>query len=635
MSKPVYLGELLLYWCSSCNVPVLGKKCGCGATTKKVTVTPPGDIRPAFDHDIDHINSISIKQFNTPLITPGRLVVLNKAPYDDRMDEVIVDGEVVASIRFEIDGLRWVLLPRAGGARRLFDGFDKAKAKMRNWVEIDGDAVKFIVKGANVLAPGISDADPGIKEGDEVIIVTPEGDVVAAGRARMDGATMLKRERGMGVKCRWSEAQCDIDVPEGGQAWDDAVIANSDILDRFIDRSHRFIRNVAETTKRPVTVSYSGGKDSLATLQLVSECMDDYEIMFADTGLEFPETVRNVEVATRRYGRPLRSISVGNAFWESVDDFGPPSVEVRWCCKVCKLGPITQLIEDNFDNGCLSFIGQRKYESSARAKSERVWKNPWVGNQVGAAPIQDWTALHVWLYIFRTGAPYNPLYEQGFDRIGCWLCPASSLADLVLLKKTHPDMEKRLTDYLLGYAGRMGLSKEWVEHGFWRWQTLPSHIAEIAHKKGINIIPKSEGMDTLTFTMTSGYRPCKAGGMSAEGGFGTAIDLARLEDTQMLRAAGDVSYMEGVASVLHDEDRAQVFASGNVTARSDNEKKARRLMHRVELSIRRALKCRGCGVCVGNCPHNVIVVGDGVAVIGDECVHCGKCIEVCPVVKFG
>ncbi|MGP8322741.1 MAG: phosphoadenosine phosphosulfate reductase domain-containing protein, partial [Methanosarcinaceae archaeon] len=573
------------------------------------------------------------KQFNAPLIPPGHLVVLNKAPYDDRMDEIIIDGEVIARIRFEIDGLRWTLLSGTGGARRLFS--EKDRKNMRNWVEIDGDAVKFIVKGANVLAPGIADADPSIQEGDEIIVLTPENNVVAAGRARMNGETMLKREHGMAVKCRWSEAPCDVDIPKGGQTWADAVSANSNILDRFIDRSHKFIINVAKTTNRPVTVSYSGGKDSLATLQLVSECMDDYEIIFADTGLEFPETVENVQVAVKRYGHPLRLISVGDAFWRSVNDFGPPSVEVRWCCKVCKLGPITQLIEENYENGCLSYIGQRKYESSARAKSERVWKNPWVGNQVGAAPIQDWTALHVWLYIFRTGAPYNPLYEQGFDRIGCWLCPSSSLADLVLLKETHPDMEKRLTDYLLGYAKRMGLSKEWVEHGFWRWQTLPSHIAQIAHKKGINTVPISDGMDVLTFTITSGYRPCKADGMSAEGGFGTAIDLARIEDTQMLRAAGDVSYMEGVASVLHGEDRAQVFASGNVTARSDTEKKARRLMHRMELSIRRALKCRGCGVCVGNCPHDVIIIEDGVAVIGNGCVHCGQCIEVCPVVKFG
>jgi len=92
------------------------------------------------------------------------------------------------------------------------------------------------------------------------------------------------------------------------------VDANSKILDGFIESSHKFIRNVAETTNRPVTVSYSGGKDSLATLQLVSECMDDYEMMFADTGLEFPETVENVEAAAKRYGHPMHTISVGRCF---------------------------------------------------------------------------------------------------------------------------------------------------------------------------------------------------------------------------------------------------------------------------------------------------------------------------------
>ena len=58
MSRQVYLGKLTLYWCDSCNVPVLGKKCArCGATTRYVDCTPPGDIRPAFKFDIDLINS--------------------------------------------------------------------------------------------------------------------------------------------------------------------------------------------------------------------------------------------------------------------------------------------------------------------------------------------------------------------------------------------------------------------------------------------------------------------------------------------------------------------------------------------------------------------------------------------------
>ncbi|QLC48889.1 phosphoadenosine phosphosulfate reductase family protein [Methanolobus zinderi] len=633
MSKPLYLGELLLYWCPSCNVPVLGKECSCGESTKHVTITPPGDIRPAFQYEIDLINSVARKQFNSPLINDDRVVVLNKSPYDDRMDEIIVDGEVLGNIRFEIERLRWTLLLRINGARRIFDGNDRNTLK--SWVVIDPGAEKFILGGASVLAPGVSDADPDIAEWDEVVVLNDDGEVLAAGRARMDGSRMLERGKGVAVKVRFKEIPADIMVPEGGQTWDMAVEANEKYIRDFVERSHKFINNVSSSIDRPVTVSYSGGKDSLAVLHLVSECLDDYELLFADTGIEFPETVQNALDVAEYYDKPLRSISAGEAFWNSVDNFGPPSVEVRWCCKVCKLGPITQIIDDNYENGCLTFIGQRKYESDTRAKSESVWKNPWVGNQVAAAPIQNWTAMHVWLYIFKHDLPYNPLYEEGFDRIGCWLCPSSSLADLVRLKETHPEMEKRLNDCLLSYAERMGLSEEWVRHGFWRWKKLPPQLREIAKKKGINLVPKSSDSGKLNFSVTSGYRPCKQGGISAEGSFDTAIDLEKLENTGMLKAVGKPAYMEGVISLLQgEENRAQVFASGTVTARSDTDKKARSLMRKVEFSIRRALLCSGCGVCIGKCSDNGIRLKKGVAVIGNKCTHCGRCIEVCPVIKF-
>ncbi|WMW21654.1 phosphoadenosine phosphosulfate reductase family protein [Methanolobus mangrovi] len=632
MSKALYLGELLLYWCPSCNVPVLGKECSCGTSTKQVTVTPPGDIRPAFPYDIDLVNKLSIEQFNAPLITDERVVVMNKSPYDDRMDEVIVDGEVIGTIRFELEHLKWVLLLRLNGARRIFDNADHKTLK--SWVSVDEGAEKFILGGASLLAPGVKDADPSIEEMNEVVVLTHDGKVLGTGRSRMSGEQMLERGKGVAVKVRSKEEPAELSIPCGGQTWDDVVKANEVYMNDFVDRSRKFIENVASSVNRPATVSYSGGKDSLAVLHLVSECLDDYTLLFADTGIEFPETVQNVHDVAQRYGKPLNMISSGDAFWDSVDSFGPPSVEVRWCCKVCKLGPITQIINDNYEGGCLTFIGQRKYESSTRAKSERVWKNPWVGNQVAAAPIQSWTAMHVWLYIFKNDLLFNPMYENGFDRIGCWLCPSCSLADLVRLKETHPEMEKKLNDYLLPYAQRMGLSEEWVKHGFWRWKDLPPQLKEIAKKKGICFIPTGSNENNLNFAITSGYRPCKQGGISAEGGFDGPVDLERLEHTGMLEAVGKASYMEGVAMVSHGEDRAQVFASGSVTARSDSDRDARRLMKKVELSVRRALLCSGCGVCVGKCSHRAIKMKKGLAIINEGCIHCGNCIDVCPVVKF-
>ena len=458
MSKALYLGELLLYWCPSCNVPVLGKECSCATATKQVTITPPGDIRPAFPYDIDLVNKLSIEQFNAPLIADERVVVMNKSPYDDRMDEIIVDGEVIGTIRFELEQLKWVLLLRLNGARRIFD--NAKHNTLKSWVSVDEGAEKFILGGASLLAPGVKDADPSIKELSEVVVLSHDGKVLGTGRSRMSGEKMLERGKGVAVKVRSKEEPKAIVISSGGQTWNDVVKANETYMNDFVERSHKFIKNVSSSVDRPATVSYSGGKDSLAVLHLVSECLDDYDLLFADTGIEFPETVKNVHDVTQYYGKTLNIISSGDAFWDSFDSFGPPSVEVRWCCKVCKLGPITQIINENYEDGCLTFIGQRKYESSARAKSERVWKNPWVGNQVAAAPIQNWTAMHVWLYIFKNELLFNPMYENGFDRIGCWLCPSCSLADLVRLKETHPEMEKKLNDYLLSYAQRMGLSDD-------------------------------------------------------------------------------------------------------------------------------------------------------------------------------
>lgn len=633
MSKPVYLGKMLLHWCDACNVPVLGKKCGCGNRTKKVEVTPPGDIRPAFDYDIKRINSVSEKQFNASLIPEGHLVVLNKAPYEDRMDEIIVDGEVLASIRFEIENCTWVLLPRLEGARRLFQGRDRKELK--KWVVIEPEIMPFILKkGASILAPGVLDADPEIEKEDEVVVLIPSGEVVCCGRARLTGREMINEKRGNAVKPRWSAEPVAAKTLPPGKSWDDAVKANENILDSMIGMAHSFIRNVSGSMDLKVSVSYSGGKDSLAVLQLVDETLDDYELMFADTGIEFPETLENVKKVAEYYGKTLRTASSGDSFWESIGVFGPPTMDTRWCCKICKLGPIARLIDENYEGGCLSFIGQRQYESHARSISNKVWKNPWVGNQVGATPIQEWTALHVWLYLFRTKAPYNPAYEKGYDRMGCWLCPSSSLSDFFQLKESHPELAQKLNTHLLAYAEKMGLSPEWVKYGLWRYKRYPKVLQELADRKGISLLPTQEAPGELHFEVATGYRPCKAGGISADGSFGQAIDIESLEESGMLNPVGKASFIEGAASVALGDSRAQVFASGNVNGRSENEKTLKKLMRMVEFSVRRAVLCQGCGVCVGHCEHNAIEIKEKRAWIRESCTHCGACIEVCPLVKF-
>ena len=240
----------------------------------------------------------------------------------------------------------------------------------------------------------------------------------------------------------------------------------------------------------PVMVSLSGGKDSLAVLLLVLEAGFDPTLLFLNTGLEFPETIENVKVTAQEYALDLVIADAGDAFWNNVSQFGPPAKDFRWCCKVCKLGPTARTIMETYPDGVLSFIGQRAYESTQRAKKPRVWENPWVPGQVGASPIQYWTALHIWLYLFWKKADYNPLYELGFARIGCWLCPASDQADYLEILKVHPEGE-RWKGFLETYAREKGFTQEWLDYGLWKWKKPPGFMKDLMERKGVHFREKN------------------------------------------------------------------------------------------------------------------------------------------------
>ena len=40
-------------------------------------------------------------------------------------------------------------------------------------------------------------------------------------------------------------------------------------------------------------------------------------------------------------------------------------------------------------------------------------------------------------------------------------------------------------------------------------------------------------------------------------------------------------------------------------------------------------KCRGCSLCVKNCPFDAMLMADNIPVIGDSCTECGVCLETC------
>jgi len=67
-------------------------------------------------------------------------------------------------------------------------------------VTVDAGAIPFVIKGADVMKPGIISVDPDIKEGDNVIVVEENhGKALAIGRALVD-ADQLMGDGGKGIK---------------------------------------------------------------------------------------------------------------------------------------------------------------------------------------------------------------------------------------------------------------------------------------------------------------------------------------------------------------------------------------------------------------------------------------------------
>jgi phosphoadenosine phosphosulfate reductase len=628
----IRLGKMHLRWCDRCNVPVLEQTrcCRCNSSTREVKLTPPGDARPAFDHDIEKARALIDRQFGhgcgKRLLPDGKLYLLNKAPDIDRMDEVIADGQVIGAIRFHLaKGDKFLLRPYSAALL--------APVATKGWVKVDpGALVPIREKKASTLAVGVLDADSSITPGDDVMVLDSAGAPVSVGTAKMSAEEMRKPgTRGTAVKTRWVVDPMGVAMLERHATWSEAVEANAEVLSRRAEEAKGFILKTVRNNKLPVAVSYSGGKDSLATLLLVLEAGLEPTLLFIDTGLEFEETRDNVEETAARYGLALVTEDAGGAFWENVHVFGPPAKDFRWCCKTCKLGPATRLIQRHFPEGVLSFIGQRAYESEQRSRKGRTWRNPWTPNQLAASPIQRWTAMHVWLYLFSKGADANPLYRVGIERIGCFMCPATDLSELRTVKDLGAQYD-RWQEFLSAYAETKGKPKEWLQYDLWRWRRLPESVLNELGGISLNegtAIQSPEGESPLELRTTEGYSPCVEG-VSAEGVFSRPLDMGRVGN--LLHIAGPVTTSPdgGIAETTG----ITVFREGPVMIRGKDEQQVRRRTALVRDIVLRATGCVGCGICLARCDAGALSLEGRVALDPEKCTHCARCIGPCPVVAF-
>ncbi|MCS3900746.1 phosphoadenosine phosphosulfate reductase family protein [Methanococcus voltae] len=229
-----------------------------------------------------------------------------------------------------------------------------------------------------------------------------------------------------------------------------------------------------------INASFSGGKDSSVSTLLAKEVMPDIEVISIDTGLEYPETIEYIKKFSKEYDLNVDIID-GNNFWEDILRNGVPTKDNRWCNSSCKLNPLKNYLKKKYPGKkVLTIDGSRQFESFTRSNLDYERNSSFIDFQTTAFPILDWNALDIWTYIYKNNVIYNPLYDEGFERIGCYLCPSALNSEFNRVKELYPEYYKRWSKYL-----SKRYSKDEIDRGFWRWDNLPPKMKEL--KKEMDI----------------------------------------------------------------------------------------------------------------------------------------------------
>lgn len=247
-------------------------------------------------------------------------------------------------------------------------------------------------------------------------------------------------------------------------------------LSEKIKKTNLLIDQMLNRFNKPA-IAWSGGKDSTAALYLVLQKKPDIDVIWVNTGVEFPECIRFIKYIKKQWSLNFHIAKPESTFWDIADKYGWPmlgkggsgywwsraaylkkkgndklakATEVAKisaaCCRILKEKPMKNLC--SFLGVDCIVLGNLISESRQRffiwaqkgdlyyAKSEKRWK-AWI--------LAYWTDNDISKFHNLYNLPMSSIYNKGHLRNGCWPC----LMDirfrdnkLKLLRKSHPKLWK-------------------------------------------------------------------------------------------------------------------------------------------------------------------------------------------------
>lgn len=211
--------------------------------------------------------------------------------------------------------------------------------------------------------------------------------------------------------------------------------------------------------KKPLLVCNSGGKDSLVVMEIAKRSGVNFEVQNSHTTADAPETVRYIKEQHKELedrgikaaisyptykGKPV-------SMWTLIPQKNmPPTRLARYCCAVLKetdgkgraictgvrnsesvarserkfatvVGDKEHHQEVNFEDASELFEADKNRKFIEH--DDKFIHSCKIQGKTSFQPIVDWSDRDVWEYIRAENLKYNPLYDEGFRRVGCIGCP--------------------------------------------------------------------------------------------------------------------------------------------------------------------------------------------------------------------
>jgi len=224
----------------------------------------------------------------------------------------------------------------------------------------------------------------------------------------------------------------------------DETLYSMDLPEK-IDKSIKILEQ-ASNRYNNISIGFTSGKDSLVTLNLASKILDDFKVIFVDTGYHFEEvysfidevfedmdaqliTAINKDVLRNMdEDRKVKKEHLNERNQREVEKIGLDEFTVGKdrgpCCHLLKTVAFkNSLREEEID----AHINGIRWDEQESRKNEDYFSER--NNHMRVHPILHWSEEDVWNYIYRNSLDYNSLYDKGYRSIGCKPCTNRVSAD--------------------------------------------------------------------------------------------------------------------------------------------------------------------------------------------------------------